>query len=140
VDIGGAKTLYAIFESPNQTFMVHFPFGTTVPLWEVVESVIISLPRWIVFFRNKRQRRISIIVKRLPLKNLLLVIEELTGYTFSCEEGILEQAKPVTIYKIDATIDDILNIALCFQVEPFTVSINGKKIILKRTMGKWQRQ
>jgi hypothetical protein len=88
--------------------------------------------------RNEKQERISIIVERLPFKKLLLLVEEQTGYTFFCEEEIFRQARPVTIHRKDATVEEILDEALDFQPKSFSYSINGKIVLIKRTPKKWR--
>lgn len=98
------------------------------------------LSKWIPAERNEKQERMSIIVERLSFRKLLLLIEEQTSYSFFCEEEMLKQAKPVTIHKKDATVEEILDEALKFQPKSFSYSINGKIIFIKRTPKKWRNQ
>jgi hypothetical protein len=99
-----------------------------------------QLSKWIPSGRNEKHERMSLIVERLSFKKLLLLIEEQTSYTFFYEEEIFKQAKPVTIHRKDATVEEILDEALEFQPKSFSYSINGKIIFLKRTPKKWRRE
>ena len=99
-----------------------------------------QLSKWLPADRDEKQERISIIVERMSFKKLLLLIEEQTNYTFFYEEEIFKQAKPVTIHRRDATVEEILDDALNFQPKSFYYSINGKIIFIKRTPKKWRSQ
>ena len=59
---------------------------------------------------------------------------------FFYEEEILKQSKPVTIRQKDATVEEILDLAIAFQPKLFSYSINGKIILIKRTPKKWRTE
>ncbi len=103
-------------------------------LWKVAECILLLLILLIVLLWGGPRLR------RLSFKKLLLLIEEQTSYTFFYEEEIFKQARPVTIHREDATVEEILDEALDFQPKSFSYSINGKMIFLKRIPKKWRRE
>jgi TonB-linked SusC/RagA family outer membrane protein len=75
-------------------------------------------------------QRIAISVKNAPLQKLFSEIERKTNYTFFYDVTILKGTKPVTMEMRDASIEEILKIALLNQALDF--SIMDKTIFVKK--------
>ncbi|HEV3250560.1 MAG TPA: hypothetical protein VGZ71_06390 [Puia sp.] len=166
VDVELLKLVGTYLIHPTTQFMAFFSFAT--PPWKEVEWVLLVLTlsivllwggpklrrqsiglllkhlkleqllKVILFENNEKQKRITIIVNKAPFEELLQLIKEQFGYDFVCEEGILKHAKPVTISMPDATAEEILDRALCFQ-KSMGYSLIGKEIILKWVRKKEQK-
>jgi TonB-linked SusC/RagA family outer membrane protein len=80
--------------------------------------------------RSDAQLRIAINVKNCSLQRLFAEIEKKTSYTFFYDVTILKETKLVTVAVKDATVEDILRIALAGQALEFTVT--DKTIFVKK--------
>jgi TonB-linked SusC/RagA family outer membrane protein len=76
-------------------------------------------------------QRIAISVKNVPLQKLFLEIERKTNYTFFYDVTILKDSKPVTLEMRDASVEEILKIALANQNQ-LAFSITDKTIFVKK--------
>jgi len=75
-------------------------------------------------------QRIAISVKNAPLQKLFAEIERKTSFTFFYDVTILKGTKPVTMEMRDASIEEILKIALSNQALEYTIT--DKTIFVKK--------
>lgn len=66
--------------------------------------------------------------KDVPLKNVLNVVKEQTGYVFFFDEALIRGAKPVTISAKNMQLEEFLKEVL--KTQPLKYSIQGKTIFL----------
>jgi TonB-linked SusC/RagA family outer membrane protein len=74
-------------------------------------------------------QRISLSEKNAKLEKVFAAIKAQTGYVFFYDQGLMAQARPVTIKVKDAPLETVLKI--CFEDQPFTYSIVGTTIVVK---------
>jgi hypothetical protein len=75
-------------------------------------------------------QKISLFETQASLKEIFKELRKQTGYDFLLNTEMLADAKPVTIYIRDASIEEVLN--KCFEGQPLTYTINNKTIVVKR--------
>ncbi|WP_343306625.1 TonB-dependent receptor [Chitinophaga niabensis] len=75
-------------------------------------------------------QKISLFETQASLKEIFKEIRKQTGYDFLLNTEMLADAKPVTVYIRDASIEEVLN--KCFEGQPLTYTINNKTIVVKR--------
>jgi TonB-linked SusC/RagA family outer membrane protein len=80
--------------------------------------------------RSDAQQRIAINVKNVSLQKLFSEIEKKTQYTFFYDVSILKETKPVTVTVKDATVEDILRMAMVGQSLEYTIT--DKTIFVKK--------
>src|ERR1700685_1063305 len=80
--------------------------------------------------RSDAQQRIAINVKNVSLQRLFAEIEKKTSYTFFYDVTILKETKPVTVTVKDATIEEILHLAMVGQSLEYTIT--DKTIFVKK--------
>jgi TonB-linked SusC/RagA family outer membrane protein len=72
--------------------------------------------------------------KNAPLENVLFEIGKQTGYNFIVSDDVLRSAKKVTIDVKNASLKEALEI--CFKDQPFSFTVNGASIIVRRDHNK----
>jgi TonB-linked SusC/RagA family outer membrane protein len=80
--------------------------------------------------RSDAQQRIAINVKNVSLQKLFSEIEKKTNYTFFYDVTILKETKPVTVAVKDATVEEILRMAMVGQFLEYTIT--EKTIFVKK--------
>jgi hypothetical protein len=107
-------------------------------LRSVLENVIYFLLRLIPFKRNGWKERLTI-NEELSLRKLLRIIQAKTNYRIYCEAGVLQEAsRPVIIVVREATVKEILDMALVAQPESFSYIIHDHEISILRGGINWQ--
>jgi hypothetical protein len=105
------------------------------PLWKVLEFLMKLVP----FARKEKRVRLTIFEEDLCLRRLLRLIQQRTSIQFFCEQGILTEAtRTVTMAVKDATVEEILKIALAAQPEEFVFSKSGSAIFIQRVPRIWE--
>jgi TonB-linked SusC/RagA family outer membrane protein len=80
--------------------------------------------------RSDAQQRIAINVKNISLQKLFAEIEKKTNYAFFYDVAILKETKPVTMIVKDATVEEILKLALAGQALEYMIT--DKTIFVKK--------
>src|SRR5579863_1779563 len=76
------------------------------------------------------QQRIAINVKNVSLRKLFAEIEKKTNYTFFYDVSILNETKPVTATVKDATVEEVMRVAMVGQSLEYTIT--DKTIFVKK--------
>jgi TonB-linked SusC/RagA family outer membrane protein len=79
---------------------------------------------------------ITFSIKNRPLVEAIKLIEKQSGYYFMYNKVQLEQAKPVTVHLVNATLQQALDD--CFKYQPFSYTIQNKLIVIKEKEEKEQ--
>src|SRR4051812_14692648 len=74
-------------------------------------------------------QKVTLAEKDAPLERIFRAIRQQTGYLFLFDDQQLQQAKKVTIYVKDATVQNVLE--QCFREQPLSFSIVDNTIIVK---------
>lgn len=74
-------------------------------------------------------QKITLKVKKAALQDILLDIQQQSGYDFLYSSDLLLNARPVTMSVKNASIDEVISI--CMQDQPFAYVINQKTVTIK---------
>jgi hypothetical protein len=80
--------------------------------------------------KSGAQERIAINVQRVSVQKLFAEIERKTGFTFFYDVTTLEETRPVTVAVKEATVEQILRMALVSQALEYTIT--DKTIFVKK--------
>lgn len=73
---------------------------------------------------------ISLSVEKMPVKKIILQLQEQTGYYFLCDLDLLEKNEPVSLHVKNSPIGSVLK--LCFPGKEFTYTVVDKTILIKK--------
>jgi TonB-linked SusC/RagA family outer membrane protein len=73
-------------------------------------------------------QKITLRVKKAPLQDIILDIQQQSGYDFVYSSKLISRAKPVTISVKDASINDVIE--KCLEDQPFSYIINKKTVTI----------
>lgn len=97
---------------------------------------VVKITMALIFFLSMQvsavayAQKVSLFETQASLKSIFKEIRKQTGYDFLLNTEMLIDAKPVTVFIKDASIEEALN--KCFEGQPLTYTINNKTIVLKR--------
>jgi len=86
------------------------------------------------------EERMSIYAENMPFEQLVAIINQKTNFTIIYDKWIMKEARPVTISRKDATVNEILVAALSFQRKGYYCFTNGKLIFLIWIPKKWRER
>lgn len=72
---------------------------------------------------------VTLNVKNAPLNKVFHEIKNQTGYTFIYTESLIKEAKKVSFYVKNSTLQEVLS--LCFSNQPFTYKIINQTVVVQ---------
>lgn len=78
---------------------------------------------------NTSGQTVTLKVKDAPLKQVLVEIQEQTGFSILFDNQLVERAGPVTLNVRDMPINEVMNI--CLKDQPFQFTVANNSIVIK---------
>ncbi|HEX6427608.1 MAG TPA: SusC/RagA family TonB-linked outer membrane protein [Niastella sp.] len=75
-------------------------------------------------------QNVTLKVEKMPLKEVLAIVKQQTGYSFFFKKGTLDQANPVTLQVQDMPITSFLDLALKGQPLKYEISVKTITLLL----------
>jgi TonB-linked SusC/RagA family outer membrane protein len=117
------------FNAPQATKTIESATGLFIRTMRLTGVILLAFCLQ-VSARSDAQQRIAINVKNASLQKLFAEIEKKTNYTFFYDVSILKETKPVTVTMKDATVEEILRMAMVGQSLEYTIT--DKTIFVKK--------
>ncbi|NLR82964.1 SusC/RagA family TonB-linked outer membrane protein [Chitinophaga eiseniae] len=93
-------------------------------------TAIVMLTACLLVSSKGFSQAISLSVDKMPVKKVILQLQEQTGYYFLCDQDLIEENEPVSLHVKNSAIDKVLK--LCFPNKEFTYTIIDKTILVKK--------
>lgn len=102
---------------------------TPVPIATLKHLFTIILPFLLLASKNSPAQTVSLTLKKVPLENALIAIQQQTGYFFVYTREQIKSTSPVSISVKNASLTNALD--RCFRGQPLSYVIEANHIIIQ---------
>ena len=114
----------------NYTKVVRCNTSIYRPIWKVMRITVFLLTVLIMQVSAESMAQITINKKNTPLRDIVKVLSEQSGFDFVYADQDLKQARPVSVKLYNASLEHAL--AVCFAGQPLDYAVRDRTVLVRR--------